>query len=29
MSPVYRFTIYFPNNVPTNAYNITLDGFKP
>lgn len=29
MSPVYRFTIYFTNNVPTNAYAITLDGFKP
>jgi hypothetical protein len=29
VSPVYRFTIYFTNNVPTNAYSITLDGFKP
>lgn len=29
ISPVYRFTIYFTNNVPTNAYPITLDGFKP
>jgi hypothetical protein len=29
MSPVYRFTIYFTNNVPTNAYPITLDGFLP
>ncbi|HUB87340.1 MAG TPA: immunoglobulin domain-containing protein [Verrucomicrobiae bacterium] len=29
MSPVYRFTIYFTNNVPTNVYAITLDGFKP
>jgi hypothetical protein len=28
-SPVYRFTIFFTNNVPTNAYSITLDGFKP
>jgi Immunoglobulin domain len=28
-SPVYRFTIFFTNNVPTNAYPITLDGFKP
>jgi len=28
-SPVYRFTIYFTNNVPTNAYAITLAGFKP
>jgi hypothetical protein len=29
ISPAYRFTIYFTNNVPTNAYPITLDGFKP
>lgn len=29
MSPVYRFTIYFTNNVPTNVYAITMDGFKP
>ncbi|HTX22479.1 MAG TPA: immunoglobulin domain-containing protein [Candidatus Aquilonibacter sp.] len=29
MSPVYRFCIYFTNNVPTNAYPITLDGFLP
>ena len=29
VSPVYRFTIYFTNNVPTNPYSITLDGFKP
>lgn len=29
VSPVYRFTIYFTNNVPTNAYPITLDGFLP
>lgn len=28
-SPVYRFTIFFTNNVPTNAYGITLDGFLP
>ena len=28
-SPVYRSAIYFTNNVPTNAYAITLDGFKP
>jgi hypothetical protein len=27
-SPVYRFTIYFTNNVPTNAYPITLTGFN-
>jgi Immunoglobulin domain len=29
MSPVYRFTIYFTNNVPTNTYCVTLDGFLP
>jgi hypothetical protein len=31
MSPVYRFTIYFPTNttMPTNAYPITLSGFNP
>jgi len=31
VSPVYRFTIYFPTNtvVPTNAYPITLTGFDP
>jgi hypothetical protein len=29
VSPVYRFGIYFTNNVPTNAYAITLNGFKP
>jgi len=28
-SPAYRFTIYFTNNVPTNAYPITLTGFNP
>jgi hypothetical protein len=28
-SPTYRFTIFFTNNVPTNAYTITLDGFNP
>jgi hypothetical protein len=28
-SPVYRFTIYFTNNAPTNAYPITLSGFNP
>jgi hypothetical protein len=28
-SPAYRFTIFFPNNVPTNAYPITLTGFNP
>jgi hypothetical protein len=26
-STKYRFAIYFPNNVPTNAYPITLTGF--
>ena len=29
VSPQYQFTIYFTNNVPTNAYPITLNGFKP
>ncbi len=31
MSPVYRFSVYFPQGVavPTNAYPITLDGFDP
>jgi len=28
-SPVYRFTIYFTNNVPTNAFPIVLTGFNP
>ena len=28
-STKYRFTIYFTNNVPTNAYPITLTGFNP
>ena len=28
-SPAYRFTIYFPNNVPTTNYPITLTGFNP
>jgi hypothetical protein len=28
-SPVYRFAIFFTNNVPTNAYPITLVGFNP
>ncbi len=28
-STKYRFTIYFTNNVPTNSYSITLDGFDP
>lgn len=29
MSPVYRFVIYFPNNVPTTNYPIILTGFNP
>jgi len=29
LSPKYRFSIYFTNNVPTNAYPITLSGFDP
>lgn len=29
ISPVYEFCIYFTNNVPTNAYPITLYGFNP
>jgi hypothetical protein len=28
-STKYRFSIYFTNNVPTNAYPITLTGFNP
>ena len=28
-SPSYRFTIYFPNNVPTTNYPIILTGFNP
>lgn len=28
-SKVYRFTIYFPNNVPTTNYPIILNGFDP
>jgi Immunoglobulin domain len=28
-SPKYRFTIYFTNDVPTNAYPILLEGFNP
>jgi hypothetical protein len=28
-SPQYEFTIYFTNNVPTNAYPMTLSGFYP
>jgi hypothetical protein len=27
-SPVYRFTIFFPNNVPTTNYPIVLTGFN-
>jgi hypothetical protein len=29
MSPSYRFTIYYPNNVPTTNYPIVLTGFNP
>ena len=29
LSPKYRFSIYFTNNVPTNSYAITLTGFNP
>lgn len=29
ISPLYRFTIFFTNSVPTNPYPITLSGFKP
>jgi hypothetical protein len=28
-SPIYRFTIYFPSNVPTTNYPIILTGFNP
>ena len=28
ISPVYRFSIYFPNNVPTTNYPIVLTGFN-
>jgi hypothetical protein len=28
-SPKYRFTIYFPSDVPTNSYPIVLTGFDP
>jgi hypothetical protein len=28
-SAAYRFTIYFTNNVPTNAYPLTFAGFNP
>lgn len=28
-SPAYQFYIYFTNNLPTNPYAITLNGFKP
>lgn len=29
VSPAYRFTIYFTNNVPSTNYPITLTGFNP
>ena len=28
-SPAYRFTIFFPSNVPTTNYPIVLNGFNP
>ena len=28
-SSKYRFTVYFPNHVPTNSYPIVLGGFDP
>jgi hypothetical protein len=28
-NPKYRFAVYFPNNLPTNAYPIQLVGFDP
>ncbi|MCX6896127.1 MAG: hypothetical protein NTZ16_11635 [Verrucomicrobia bacterium] len=28
-STKYRFKVYFPDNVPTNSYNLTLSGFIP
>jgi hypothetical protein len=28
-SPKYRFTVYFPSNVPTSSYPIQLSGFAP
>jgi hypothetical protein len=29
LSSAYRFTIFFPNNLPTTNYPIVLDGFLP
>jgi hypothetical protein len=29
LSPEYRFAIFFPNNVPSTNYPITLTGFNP
>jgi hypothetical protein len=29
VSTVYRFTVYFPNNVPSTNYPLALDGFNP
>ena len=28
-STSYKFCVYFPSNVPTNAYPLTLNGFNP
>jgi hypothetical protein len=28
-STAYKFTVYFPNNVPTGNYTVQLDGFDP
>jgi hypothetical protein len=28
-STKYRFTVYFPSNVPTNSYPLVLEGFNP
>ena len=28
-STKYQFKVYFPNNVPTNSYKLTLSGFNP
>jgi hypothetical protein len=29
ISTKYRFTVFFPDNVPTNTYSIVLSGFNP